>query len=79
MINDMKIFLFGKATCHHCKEKERKNYKKKMPTVFSLRIGTPYLHNLLILKFENIAVGMANSADPDQTSHLRSTTFFRGD
>ena len=79
MINDMKIFVWEGNMSPLQRERRKKNIKKKMPTIFSLRIGRPYLHTLLILKFENIAVGMANSVDPDQTSHLRSKTFFRGD
>ena len=51
-----------------------------MSIVFTLSIGTPYRHTMLLLKFEilhsitsccvlNIAVCMANSVDPDQMPH----------
>ena len=48
-----------------------------MGTVFPLSIGRHYILTILVLNFEivysatscNIAVCMANSVDPDQTSH----------
>ena len=53
---------------------------KKVASVFTLSIGTPYLLTILILKFKiyyspfylcvlNIVVYMANGVDPDQMPH----------